>query len=121
MTRDDLLSLIDEKHPHVRAPPIWLLASLEDPDRVIQCALSQTGIGRLELLEGARSQRVALGRADVPDQRLRGKAQQHDVGFEMVYADQRAEVLPGNPPQAVNSSPRMPDLGAARILVKIGD
>ena len=75
----------------------------------------------LEFSEGARQQRVGLGRADVPPEWLGGEAHEHDVGLEMVDAGQGAEVLPGDPPEAMNSCPRLADSGVVHALLKIGD
>jgi len=101
--------------------PCCLLASFEQPDGVVQRALGQPGIGGLEFFEGTRQQGVGLGRADVSPECLRGKAHEHDIGLELVDAGQRAEVLPGDPSQAMNSCPRMADLGVVRAIAKIGD
>ena len=63
--------------------------------------------------------------ATTPAQRLGDTAGRFsasdDIGLEVVDAGQRAEVLPGDPSQPMNSCPRMADLGVVRALTKIGD
>ena len=99
----------------------YLPAPFEEPDGVVKRALGQPGVGGLEFFEGTRQQCVGFGWAHVSPECLRGKAHEHDVGLEVVDAGQRAEVLPGDPAQAMNSCPRMADLGVVRALTKIGD
>ena len=86
---------------------------------MIHSTLGKPWVRWQELFEGTREHCIRLRWPDIPVERLGDEAHQHDIRLEVIDSDQGAEVLPGDPSEAMNSGPGTPDFRIACALLKI--